>query len=119
MSVPETEEKLIRRLFWIKKRPLLYLERRSIWNLADFYGGFIEAVMTFMPENQCGMIINEFGSFIVNKHPELDYMGLFQILDEVAGHDETKAFDLFFEEFESFLTEKGIEIPNFDKRSGG
>lgn len=119
MSVPETEEILIRLLFLIKKRPPLYLTCKSILSLSDFYGGFIEAVMAFMPEDRCGMIISEFGLFIRDKHPELDYMGLFHILYEVSEHDEAKAFDLFFEEFESFLTGKGIEIPNFDKKSGG
>lgn len=119
MSVLETEEKLIRLLFAIKKRPLLYLACKSVWSLHDYYGGFIDAVVAFMPENRCGEIINEFGAFIVNKYPELEYMGLFYILDEVSGHDEAKAFDLFFEEFESFLTGKNIEIPNFDKRNSG
>ena len=119
MSVPETEEKLIRLLFLIKKRPPLYLTRRSILGLSDFYGGFIEAVMEFTPEDRCGMIISEFGLFIRDKHPELEFLDLFNILYEVSEYDEAKAFDLFFDEFESFLTGKNIKIPNFDKKSGG
>lgn len=115
MSALETQEKLIKLLFAIKKRPLLYLSRRSVFNLGDFIEGFVLAVER---EDQT-LIIKEFRKFIVDKHPQLEHRDTFNILYEVSGHDEAKAFDLFFEEFESFLTEKGIEIPNFDKRSGG
>ncbi|MDE7229988.1 MAG: hypothetical protein K2N56_05860 [Oscillospiraceae bacterium] len=114
MSSEDIQKKLIKLLFAIKKRPLLYLTRRSILSLSDFYGGFCSALMAYMP-NDRGWIINEFGSFIRDKHPELEYLDLFNILYEVSDHDEAKAFDLFFEEFESFLTKEGIEIPCFDK----
>lgn len=115
MSAEETKKKLIDLLFLIKRRQPLYLARRSVFNLGDFIEGFVLAVER---EDQT-LIIKEFGEFIVDKHPQLVNRDTFNILYEVSEHDEAKAFDLFFEEFESFLTEKGIEIPNFDNKSGG
>lgn len=109
----DTQTEFIKLLFLVKKRQPLYLSRRSILNLGDFIEGFA-----------CGIakedhipIMKEFRSFIVKKQPKLEHLDTFNILYEIADHDETKAFDLFFVEFESFLTGLGIEIPQFGNGS--
>lgn len=101
------QTKLIKLLFLVKKRQPLYLSRKSIFNLGDFIEGFSLGVT----EENYTPIVKEFRSFVVKKHPQLEYLDTFNILFEVANHNEAQAFDLFFVEFEKFLTESGIEIP--------
>lgn len=106
----DTQTKLIYLLFLVKKRQPLYLSRRSIFNLGDFIEGFTCGIA----KEDHFQIMKEFRSFIVKKQPQLEHLDTFNILYEVSDYDETKAFDLFFVEFEIFLTELGIEIPQFD-----
>lgn len=105
----DTQTKFIKLLFLVKKRQPLYLSRRSILNLGDFIEGFAFGIA----KEDHIPIMKEFRSFIVKKQPQLEHLDTFNILYEVSGHDETKAFDVFFLEFESFLTGLGIEIPQF------
>ncbi len=103
----DMQKNLIDLLFSIRKRPPLYLSRKSIFNLGDFINGFFFG----LDNEQHVEIMNEFRSFIVKKQPQLEHRNTFNILYEVANHDEVKAFDLFFVEFGSFLTELGVDFP--------
>ena len=103
----EINTKLIDLLFLVKKRQPLYLSRRSVFNLGDFIEGFLFGIS----KEEHTQIMKDFRLFVVKKYPQIERSDTFNILYETADRDEAKAFDLFFEEFESFLTEAGMEIP--------
>ncbi len=86
------------------------MSRKSIFNLGDFIEGFSLGVS----KEDYTPIIKEFHSFIVKKYPKFECLDTFNILFEVADHDESKAFDLFFVDFEKFLTKQGIDIQHFN-----
>lgn len=109
-------KKLIRFLFEIKKRPLLFLKEKSLKQIAWLQQGFI-----FGYNNACDYGLIEFHNRTKEGNLWADFQFYFsdkyktssvEHLEVIAlcGSDE-KAFDLFFEELELFLKEQNVEIP--------
>lgn len=111
--------KLIKFLFEIKQRPLLYLSEKSIRQLSFIQIGFIFGynnacnydLLTFYKKTKDGNTWTRFQKHLSDKYKinSLDDSELISF----CNSDE-KAFDLFFEELELFLKENEIEIPEVD-----
>jgi len=106
-------DKLIRIAFEIKKRPPLFLREKSLTKMLLMLQGFIYGYNEYDDRLKEGRtkkenIWSDFQSYFGEKyktttvyHPEFI---------EWCGSEE-KAFDLFFEELESYLKEHNVEIP--------
>ena len=111
--------KLIIFLFEIKKRPLLFLKKKSMTQLSFIQIGFVfgynnakdYGLIEFYEKTKSGNIWSEFQIYLSNKYDihSLDDSELVSF----CKSDE-KAFDLFFEELEIFLKENNIEIPEIE-----
>ena len=117
MTLPsDGARKLIQFLFEIKKRPFLYLEKKSLRQLSAIQIGFIFGynniceydIHEFYEKTKHGNIWTQFQQYLSEKYNicSMDDSELIYI----CKSDE-KAFDLFFEELETFLKDKNIEIP--------
>ncbi len=108
--------KLIKFSFEIKKRPLLFLTKKSITELFFVQFGFI-----FGYNNACNYELREFYEKTKNGNAWVDFNNYMFKKYNIHSKDgseliaycksEEKAFDLFFEELEIFLKENNIEIP--------
>lgn len=112
-------KRLIRFMFEIKKRPLLFLKVKSLKQIAWIQQGFI-----FGYNNACDYDLVEFHNKTKARNLWADFQFYFSEkyhtssiehleVVELCGSEE-KAFDLFFEELETFLTERNVEIPNIE-----
>lgn len=112
----EGSMKLIKFLIEIKKRPLLFLGKKSMQRLSYIQMGFIFGynnardydLNTFFEKTKDGNVWTNFQRYLSEKYKisSLDDSELITF----CGSDE-RAFDLFFDELEIFLKENGIEIP--------
>ncbi|MBP3609162.1 MAG: hypothetical protein J6J42_02365 [Lachnospiraceae bacterium] len=109
-------DKLIRFAFGVKKRPLLFLQEKSLTQLTLLLQGFIYGynnkcaygLKGFHEATKSGNIWLEFQEYF---HKKYNTSSLYHVeVIELCGSEE-KAFDLFFEELEWYLTEHGVEIP--------
>ncbi len=108
--------KLIRFAFEVKKRPPLFLQEKSLKQLSLLLQGFIYGY-----NNACDYNLVEFYEATKDRNTWLDFQDFFcekyksrsiyhlEVI-ELCGSDE-KAFDLFFEELETYLKEHNIPIP--------
>lgn len=105
------EEKINRDLllmvFKIKKHPNAILERKSLTSLNNFINGFVWGynyphVFTAFPG---------FQNYISKKYSCKLVLSWVNILIIHANNNEEQTFDLFFEELETFLKDKNIEVP--------
>ena len=104
------ERDVIAMVYFLKRKiPAMYLGSHSITALWQFINGF-----------GCGYSFPKihnfrigFQEYIENKYiGHQSSMGWHMILLENVSNDEKQALDLFFEEFEMFLKESNIEMPN-------
>ncbi len=92
----------------VETRPMMYLRKRSIYELDAFikniiYGGYVlgKTYADTLDENSYW---GYFSEWLAKKYESARSMGWCQILME-QEHDEEKAFDRFFEEFRDYLEE--------------
>ena len=103
------EKDYLKLLFTIKKRTLLFLSSKSILNLGDFINGFWFGFE--YSDKKAKSIIIPFSSYVKRKYDVPETKNVYGCLLILSNSDEEKAFDLFFEELETFLKENNIEIP--------
>ena len=109
-------EKLIRFAFEVKKQPLLYLREKSLRKLLLLLQGFVYGynnacaygLKKFYETTKDGNVWLDFHECFVEKY-KISSNAYVEVI-EICGSDE-KAFDLLFEELESYLREHDMEIP--------
>ncbi len=120
LAIDETGcKKLIRFMFEIKKRPLLFLKEKSLKQLAWIQQGFI-----FGYNNACDYGLTEFHNRTKAGNLWADFQFYFSDKYKTSSVEhpeavmlcgsEEAAFDLFFEELELFLKERSEEIPEIE-----
>ena len=93
-------------LFKLKNRPVVYLGAKSITRLKIYTDGFSHGYNY----PGIGTAFPEFQERMEEKYKEIECISWATILLRQTN-DEAKAFDLFFEEFEEYLKENGVDIP--------
>lgn len=109
-------EKLIQFVFEVKKQPFLFLQKKSLMQLAVLTQGFIcgynsacaYGLKKFFEVTKCGNTWINFQNYFGEKY-NTSFIYHSEVT-ELCGSEE-KAFDLFFEELESYLKEHNVEIP--------
>lgn len=96
---------IYQKLFEIKRRPELYLRRKSLYNLALYISGYRQRQLETDPEFRTSF--DDFSSFVNDYYgygcESLDWE---RILYFVIG-DDKKAFDVFYELLEIYYKENG------------
>ena len=108
--------KLIRFMFEVKKRPSLFLSKKSITELEYVQIGFVLGYNNALDYNiddyaysiKKGNIWISFCDYLSDKYDisGSNYRHLLSL-----SYSEADAFDLFFDELEAYLNANGIEIP--------
>ena len=104
---------LINLIYKIKRNPYLYLENKK--NLSELFyimEGFSMAYIYENYERSLG-IIPGFDDWIHNKYNNKSTNSWKNVL-LINTKSEKEAFDLFFEDLETFLKEYNIDIPEVD-----
>ena len=110
-------EKLIQFVFEVKKQPFLFLQKKSLMQLAVLTQGFILGY-----NNACAYGLKKFLEVTKEGNPWGDFQVFFMEkyntsfiyhseVTELCGSEE-KAFDLFFEELECYLKEHKKDVPS-------
>lgn len=113
--------KLLRIAFEVKKRPPLFFKEKSFTKLMLLLQGFVYGYNYYEhnKEEICELVTSCEGAGSENMwtefqeyfHKKYNTSSLYHAeVIELCGSEE-KAFDLFFEELEWYLTEHGVEIP--------
>ena len=108
---PENQEintDLTHVILHVEKRPMMYLRKRSIYELDAFikniiYGGYVLG-RTYADSLDENSYWGYFSEWLAKKYTSAKSMSWCQILMEET-HDEEKAFEIFFDEFRDYLEE--------------
>ena len=114
-------QEVLRIAFEIKKRPALFFREKSFTKLILYLQGFIYGYNNDGQKNETRYDLegscdgadseNIWTEFQKYFHKKYNTSSLYHAeVIELCGSEE-KAFDLFFEELEWYLTEHGVEIP--------
>jgi Trp operon repressor len=92
----------------IKKRPTLYLSRRSIFDLQSFYKGYYVARQLLnLPATEQEREFDNFSEWLQKKY-EINTRQSWAMLILFNSHDERDALDNFFELFEEFIEQRKV-----------
>ena len=96
-------------LFMIKKRPGAYIGNKSIVKMKSFIDGYCCALM-YESINYNLEIYYLFNEWLAVRY-NINSVVLWDTYLVEKTNDEALAFDLFFEELETFLRDNNFEIP--------
>ena len=111
--------KLIQFLLGVKKRPQLFLNKKSLKRLGWVEMGFMfgdnnlnsSSDLNFFANECKNSIWNDFSSYICQRY-NITTPNYTELVNYCQSDE--KAFDLFFEELEMFLKKHNIDIPEVD-----